>query len=125
MAPLLMTTFQRAAAIFPVRDVAAAMEHYRALGFTVDAYDDPPTYAFLQRDGVQLHLAGVGKLDPAESMVAAYLYVDDADALAEEWASQPGRHVVVHDTPYGLREGAHVDPDGNLIRFGSRAGTPH
>jgi hypothetical protein len=22
-------------------------------------------------------------------------------------------------TPYGMREGSHVDPDGNLIRFGS------
>jgi hypothetical protein len=22
-------------------------------------------------------------------------------------------------TPYQLREGAHIDPDGNLIRFGS------
>jgi hypothetical protein len=49
------------------------------------------------------------------------LYVGDADALAEEW-SRPGiggtTHPVV-DTPYGLREGVHVDPDNNIIRFGS------
>jgi predicted enzyme related to lactoylglutathione lyase len=115
-----MVAFQRAAAIFPVRDVAAAMEHYRSLGFTADAYDDPPTYAFAERDDVHLHLTKVNDLDPDESMVAVYLYVDDADAVAAEWASSAGRHVAVHDTPYGLREGAHVDPDGNLIRFGSR-----
>jgi hypothetical protein len=23
------------------------------------------------------------------------------------------------DTDHGIREGAHVDPDGNLLRFGS------
>ena len=50
-----------------------------------------------------------------------YLYVHDADALYEEW-SRPGiggETLPVCSTPYKLREGAHVDPDGNLIRFGS------
>ena len=47
--------------------------------------------------------------------------MDDADALYAEW-SRPGiggilRHV--GDTPYQLREGAHIDLDGNVIRFGS------
>ena len=115
-----MVDFQRVAPVFPVKDVDDAIDHYRALGFTVDAYDDPPTYAFAQRDDVQVHLTRVEHLDPAASMSAAYVYVDDADALAAEWASLPGPHRAPHDTPYGLREGAHVDPDGNLIRFGSR-----
>jgi hypothetical protein len=30
-----------------------------------------------------------------------------------------GHTLPVHDTPYELREGAHFDPDGNLIRLGS------
>ena len=45
----------------------------------------------------------------------------DADALYEEW-TKPGVGGLtrpVGPTPYGLREGSHVDPDGNLIRFGS------
>lgn len=99
--------------------MAAAIDHYRSLGFDVGAYDDPPTYAFATRDGVQLHLACVDGLDPTQSMVSVYLYVSDADALAEQWASLPGRHVAPRDTEYDLREGAHIDPDGNLIRFGS------
>ena len=52
---------------------------------------------------------------------SAYLYVRDADALYEEW-SRPGiagRTHPVGPTPYELREGSHVDPDGNVIRFGS------
>ena len=45
----------------------------------------------------------------------------DADALYEEW-SKPGVGGLtrpVEPTEYGLREGSHIDPDGNLIRFGS------
>jgi hypothetical protein len=49
----------------------------------------------------------------------AYLYVDDADALHAEWSSVEGRHHRPEDTPYGLREGAYVNPDGNLLRYGS------
>ena len=105
--------------VLPVRDLGAALSHYAALGFEMQSYDD--TYAFAQRDGVQLHLTAVADLNPATSNVAAYLYVDDADALHAEWqqANVGGRLHPPEDTPYGLREGAHVDPDGNLVRFGA------
>ena len=56
-----------------------------------------------------------------EHVGSAYLYVADADALYDEWA-RPGVGGLtrrVGDTAYELREGGHVDPDGNLIRFGS------
>jgi Ser/Thr protein kinase RdoA (MazF antagonist) len=51
----------------------------------------------------------------------AYLYVENADALFEEWGRPgiAGRTSPPGDTPYQLREGSDVDPDGNLIRFGS------
>jgi hypothetical protein len=51
----------------------------------------------------------------------AYLYVENADVLFEEWGRPgiAGRTRPPGDTPYQLREGSHVDPDGNLIRFGS------
>jgi hypothetical protein len=41
--------------------------------------------------------------------------------LSAEGHDHDGRpsHGRVADTPYQLREGSHVDPDGNLIRFGS------
>jgi hypothetical protein len=42
-------------------------------------------------------------------------------ALYEEW-SRPGIAGHTHPvgpTPYKRREGSHVDPDGNVIRFGS------
>lgn len=47
---------------FVVADVVRAAEHYRdALGFTVvDYFGDPPVFAIVSRDGVEIHL---GKRD--------------------------------------------------------------
>jgi catechol 2,3-dioxygenase-like lactoylglutathione lyase family enzyme len=106
----------RASPIFPVRDLRRSLEHYAALGCTVSTHDDG--YGFAARGGVELHLVVVSDDDPRRGPVAAYLHVPDADALAAEWADVPGTSPPV-DTDYGLREGRHVDPDGNLLRFGS------
>ena len=115
-----MTHLASSAPVLPVRDIDAALGHYRQLGFQVRAYEGA-AYGYAQRDEVQLHLAQVEGLDPATSMTSVYLYVDDADELAAEWGRPgiAGRMVAPVDTDYGLREGAHVDPDGNLLRFGS------
>jgi Ser/Thr protein kinase RdoA (MazF antagonist) len=109
--------------IFPVRDLRRALAHYSSLGFDTQAYADGDEYGFADRDGVSLHLSldhGHENADH-EHAGSAYLYVADADALYEEWA-RPGIGGLtgrVGDTPYKLREGSHVDPDGNLLRFGS------
>jgi DNA-binding MarR family transcriptional regulator len=108
--------------IFPVRDLGAALAHYAALGFRTFAYEDGDDYGFANRDGTGLHLAASAEGD-APHPGAAYLYVRDADALYAEW-TRPGIGGHTHPvrpTPYQLREGSHVDPDGNLIRFGSPA----
>jgi len=110
---------RRFSPIFPVRDLAAALAHYAALGFRTVADEGGAGYGFATRDGVDLHLAlhSGPDLHPG----AAYLYVRDADALYQEW-TRPGVAGHTHPvgpTPYKLREGSHTDPDGNLIRFGS------
>ncbi len=107
--------------MLPVSDLAAALEHYRRLGFAVRAYEGDAEYGYAEREAVHLHLAGARGLDPATTTSAVYLYVDDADALHDEWtaAGVGGRLLSPVDTEYGLREGAHVDPDGNLLRYGS------
>jgi DNA-binding MarR family transcriptional regulator len=113
---------RRFSPIFPVKDLAAALVHYGALGFETSSYD--PGYGFADRDGLSLHLAVRPDHDPAPTPASAYLYVRDADDLYEEW-NQPaigGLTRPVEATPYKLREGSHVDPDGNLIRFGSLIG---
>ncbi len=118
-----MPSETRAVPVLPVRNVRAALEHYRKLGFAASAYGeaDDPIYGFVDRDGMEIHLSRFAAHDPKTSHAACYLYVDDANALYEEWrAAQPaGRFTEPGDTPYGLREFTHVDPDGNLLRVGS------
>jgi DNA-binding MarR family transcriptional regulator len=106
--------------IFPVRDLGTALAHYATLGFSTLASDDSDDYGFADRDGAGLHLAA----DPGHDAThpgSAYLYVRDADALYEEWSRSgiAGHTHPPEPTPYKLLEGSHVDPDGNLIRFGS------
>lgn len=120
-----MTKLERVAPVFPVRDVDAALAHYRRLGFTANAYGEggpgAPIYGFVSRDSVELHLALVPDHEPESSSSACYLYVDDADALHAEWllANAGGKLTAPTDTPYGLREMTCVDLDGNLLRVGS------
>ena len=101
--------------------MTAALAHYATLGFDAFPYEGEDDYGFANRDGIGVHLAADPGHDPAHSHASAYLYVRDADALYAEW-SRPGiggQTLPVCATPYQLREGAHIDPDGNLIRFGS------
>jgi catechol 2,3-dioxygenase-like lactoylglutathione lyase family enzyme len=116
--------FQRLAPVFPVRDVTAALAHYRRLGFEGHAYEVSdacgPIYGFVKRDEIEIHLSRVSDLDPKANTSACYVYIDDADSLYAEWRAQAGGHTIApRDTDYGLRELAHVDPDGNLLRVGS------
>ena len=104
------------APIFAVRDLESSAEHYRRLGFEVRVYPGGG-YAYATRDRVELHLGVVPEDEGRAS--SAYLFVDDADDLAAEWQSDG---IDVHwpeDTQWGQHEGAVVDPDGNIIRFGS------
>jgi hypothetical protein len=115
--------FDRVAPILAVSDVTAAIERYRKLGFDGRAYgeDATPIYGFLSRGKVELHLTRVGSRRPGQEGTACYIYVDDADALYEEWraANVDGKLHPPFDTPYELRELAYLDPDGNLLRVGS------
>jgi predicted enzyme related to lactoylglutathione lyase len=111
-----MSTLKRIAPIFAVQDLQAAMAHYRQLGFATRGYEGGG-YGFATREGIEIHLGVV----PADrhQVGSAYLFVEDADELAATWRAAG---VDVHspvDTEWGQHEGAVVDPDGNVIRFGS------
>ncbi len=116
-----MTDFRSVAPIIPVRNLAAALERYRRLGFTVRAYEGPDRYGFVDRGSVSLHLTEWAQHDPLTTASALFLYVSDADAVRAEWAAAnvEGRLGGARDEPYGLREFSYVDPDGTLHRVGS------
>jgi catechol 2,3-dioxygenase-like lactoylglutathione lyase family enzyme len=104
----------RAAPVLPVGDLDRALEHYRALGFLVSRYDDGYGYAAWR--GLELHLA----VSPEPQGAVVFLHVPDADAVAARWrAAGVGRTTLPEDKPWWQHEGAHVDPWGNVLRFGS------
>ncbi|HET9172771.1 MAG TPA: VOC family protein, partial [Actinospica sp.] len=68
------------------------------------------------RDDVEIHL---GEATHDHHPASAYLFVDDADAFAAEWRAAGAEVHGPEDTEWRKHEGALVDPDGNVIRFGS------
>lgn len=114
--------FASVSPILPVRNLDVALERYRRLGFDARGYEGPERYGFVDRGSVQLHLTEWAEHDPLTTASSVYFYVSDADALYAEWKvlhALGGRLTPPHDTPYGLREFAYVDPDGTLHRVGS------
>ena len=112
--------FNAVAPVFPARDLETALAHYAQLGFETSEYEGGG-YAFAKRDEVWIHLAHAPDLDRDAEGACCYIYVADADALHDEWRHNKVLGILIppSDTGYGLREFAHIDPDGNLIRVGS------
>jgi catechol 2,3-dioxygenase-like lactoylglutathione lyase family enzyme len=100
--------------IFVVTDIPRATDHYARMGFEIDFHDE--TYAFAHHDrDLTIHLALEDEAAPGR----LYLHCDDADEIAAAWRTAGLEVAGPVNENYGKREGSHVDPDGNLIRFGS------
>lgn len=114
-----MATLQSIAPIFATADMEAMQVHYEALGFDVRVHGGG--YGTAARDGVRIHF----RHDPAAEPGAAFIAVDDADALHAAWrAAGVGETGDLFDPGFGVWEAAHTDGDGNLLRFGSPIGRP-
>lgn len=108
----------------PTTDMARTVEHYSRLGFTFSAPGSDSVvgarFAIAERDGVQLHFAVKQDHDPTRTATWIYLGVDDADRIAAEFAAAGVEvRLAPHDTDYKMRELAYIDPDNNLLLFGS------
>jgi uncharacterized protein len=109
----------------PTTDMARTVGHYQRLGFTFSAPGSagPPgeaSFAIGERDGVSLHFALKPDHDPSRTATWVYVSVEDADELSAEFdAAGVGQGRTPRDTDYLMRELAHIDPDGNLLLFGS------
>jgi catechol 2,3-dioxygenase-like lactoylglutathione lyase family enzyme len=109
----------RVAPIFPVSDLATALAYYGRLGFDVREWRGGG-YGFVTVEGVEIHLGTEPDLDTRpDRRATAYLFVGDADALAQAWLAAGGDVRLPQDTEWGQHEGVLIDPDGNVIRFGS------
>ena len=117
------TTVNIAIPILLSRSIGATMAFYAKLGFTGRADD---SYAMLRRGDIELHFSLYKELIPEQSNAMCYLRVDNVDALHQEISKarlpQSGipRMDSVENKPWGMREFAIVDEDGNLIRIGQQ-----
>ena len=109
----------RVAPVFPVGDLAAALAYYCGLGFCARQWHGGG-YGFVTFDGAEIHLGVEPDLGTrTDRRSTAYLFVEDAEALAGP-GLRPEPMCGSRRTPNGVsHEGALVDPDGNMIRFGS------
>ena len=114
---------------FIVSDLAATVAYYRRLGFELrfSGPDDSPFFAIVGRGGAQIFLKELGEDVPPVPNASrhpwaawdSFVYVDDPDALAEEYdAGGIAFHVPLGNRDDGLRGFEIADPDGYILYFG-------
>lgn len=119
---------------FFVDDVVRTANDYRdKLGFHYDRFwGDPRSFCMVKRSGIVIMLseleepAGVRPnrlADPAGEAWDAYVWIDDADALYEEFRSR-GVTIAreICDQPYGCRDFDVEDCNGYRLCFGQDIG---
>ena len=118
-------TLLRAIPVLASLDIEATQRFYaERLGFAAVA--TYPDYGISARDEVQIHFWHTEDRVFAEN-TSCRVIVSGVDALYEEMQ----RSGVIHpngelvDQPWGMREFAVVDGDGNLIWFAERTAAPH
>lgn len=114
-----MEHLQVAEPVLASLDIYKTVDFYQSkLGFDRVSWKDE-NYAIVHRDKISIHFWKCNdKIHPENT--CCYIRVQDVDSLYKELKS----HGVVHpngplkDQPWGMREFAILDGDGNMIRFG-------
>jgi predicted enzyme related to lactoylglutathione lyase len=119
------------APFFHVVDVVTTANFYRdKLGFQYDRFwNEPPSFCIVNRNGVYIMLAQLEAkdavqpnhlMDPEESAWDAYIWIDDADALLQEYQAK-GVKIArdICNQIYGCRDFEVEDCNGYRLCFGS------
>jgi hypothetical protein len=110
--------------ILPSRSVSETAVFYANLGFEGGANEFDSSYAILRRGTVELHFFTHKELVPEESSAGCYIRVTDVENFYKSSSAcrLPSKGIprmeAPEDKPWGLREFAIIDPDGNLLRVG-------
>ena len=112
--------FQQTHPILGTRDVRRAIQFYtRQLGFALAFQDnaDDPNYVGFRRDAVELHMQF--QYEDEMGTIRLNFLVADPDALFREYRQRGVEFTSdgLHDTPWGTREFALYDLDGNALTF--------
>jgi catechol 2,3-dioxygenase-like lactoylglutathione lyase family enzyme len=107
--------------IIPARDTKVSAEWYRDhLGFEVVHVEHE--YAIVERDDVGVHLWGPSGIKPEDSMTMFRIRVAGIDELYQRCVADGIVHpnAGLEEKPWGAREFAVIDGDGNLLTFFER-----
>jgi catechol 2,3-dioxygenase-like lactoylglutathione lyase family enzyme len=116
-------TPQSAAAVFQVSNLEGSLKYYKdVLGFSQEfRFGD---YAGLKFGEAHLHLAGHNAHNRPVGGGSVYVFCDEVDAYHAELKRKGARlKSEPKDYPYGMRDFAVADPDGNLLGFGCESKT--
>ena len=119
-----MQPYDLAIPTLPCSSVSATVAFHTRLGFEGGAHAFNGDYAILRRGAVELHFVKHEDLIPAASSAGCYIRVLDVESIYRSFSSSQLPHTgiprmdALEDKPWGLREFAVVDPDGNLLRIG-------
>ena len=119
-----MQPYDLAIPTLPCRSVSATVAFYKRLGFEGGAHEFSSEYAILRRGAVELHFFAHKEFVPANSSAGCYIRVLDVEDIYRSFSSSQlprtgiPRMDILEDKPWGLREFAIVDADGNLLRIG-------
>ena len=114
--------------ILPARDLDVTRAFYERLGFRAAGWwpNEFGGYAILVRGDLTMHFFAFRDISPAQNYAQCYWRVKDVDALYAEYhaaglsSSGTPRLIPVEDKPWGMREFAITDPNGNLVRVGQQ-----
>ncbi len=120
------------APVLPMRDADRTVAFYARIGFDeVRRRGEPARYLIVRRGWMELHFFSHPTCDPATSIAGAYIRVANVDCFTAGFESVAGpadhgapRYIPPEDKPWGMRQASLVDPDGNLIQFGTPLPSP-
>ena len=113
--------------VFFTIDIPATLAYYKnKLGFEcLGTWLDPPVYAIVAREEQAIHFrcAEPPTANPhkyRDELLDAYLFVENADALYEEYSAQGVEFTrELANMPWRSREFVVKDCDGRLLAFGA------
>lgn len=113
------------APIFASRDFDVTAAFYANFGYR-KVWRYAEGYLILRRDGVELHFYQAGPdYDPAACESGAYVRFLNVAQLTKDWSGLDlpdtgiPRYVPPKLRPWGMFEAHTVDPDGNLLTYGT------
>ncbi len=113
-----MTEFLSAVPIIPAHEVEASVDWYRdRLGF--DVFHTEREYGIVGRGEAWIHMCGPSGIAPQDSVTAIRVGVRGIDELYEHCCAEEIVHpnAPLMEQPWGFREFAVTDLDGNLVTF--------